>query len=1026
MLEKIQTADIDSINALDILKYIPSATYSVVSDITLPEFIENGRLEGKDVFFYRVNRLSFDEDYPRREAFENVLLSLDSTAFNFVYVLSGSADGVELYFGIVKNAVDFEASDGKRLTARDYGAMLGGAFTGNFGGSEVTRIRGDILNREILSAAADYENAGMIVGVPSENSQNENGKGFQGMDRLINSMLGLNWRLIVVAEPADKRDIAAWQQEIYNIYDAIAPFAKSSLQRSDSEGISHSEGGSVSDGKSYSVSLGNGSSEGASYTKQRGESGGESSSTKKRSSTSGWSNSESFGKNSGRSSNLSFGISSNITKGENWSDGVNIGRSYSMTAELINKNAQDMLKYIDEELLPRIKSGFGRGMFKTSVYYMADNPSTSNRLRTGIISLFQGSTSSYSPLSAYKLDLADRNAVQALMSFQNVSTPGYEADPYQLSLLSRPHMDGQVGLNTWLTPSEVSMLAGLPQKEIPGLSVVEGVDFGLNVCTEGEITLGCLIQKGRELESMPLRLSKNFVNKHTFIAGVTGTGKTTTCHKLLKEAGAPFLVIEPAKTEYRTLIGTEGFGNCVVFTVGDEKTAPLRFNPFELVEGEGLSSHIDMLKAAFTSAFPMEGSMPQLLEEAVYKCYEDKGWNVDTDKNDVIAGNPDYEEGDEFTDKYDAFPILSDFLEALQDVVKEKNFGDRLGSEYLGSLVSRFSNLRKGVKGRMLNTPHSIDFDKIADSNVIIELENLKSAEDKALIIGFILARMSAVIRKKHRENNAYRHITLVEEAHRLLSKVEYGDGGAKKSAVEAFTDLLAEVRKYGEGLVIVDQIPNKLASEVIKNTNTKIIHKILASDDKETVGDAMLMDDKQKNFLSALGTGEAVVFTEGMLKPVHIKVKRVTDTNEAEIFDDVVRKKYVSWMAKTHPRILVESIVVSELYSEFNRRLIQCVKAEGSGGAGSDLYNRIAAFQEQFKQKYDVEALPPGVLSAERICWLLVNEKSKRMHQNNAFRKRLNVFVMRCLLGRTNIEELGEIQSEALKKLIRESGMSV
>ena len=89
------------------------------------------------------------------------------------------------------------------------------------------------------------------------------------------------------------------------------------------------------------------------------------------------------------------------------------------------------------------------------------------------------------------------------------------------------------------------------------------------------------------------------MTKHTFIAGVTGSGKTTTCHKLLREACIPFLVIEPAKTEYRTLIQSKYFGNCVVFTIGDETTAPFRFNPFELVSGENISSHIDMLKAAF-------------------------------------------------------------------------------------------------------------------------------------------------------------------------------------------------------------------------------------------------------------------------------------------------------------------------------------------------------------------------------------------------------------------------------------------
>ena len=39
----------------------------------------------------------------------------------------------------------------------------------------------------------------------------------------------------------------------------------------------------------------------------------------------------------------------------------------------------------------------------------------------------------------------------------------------------------------------------------------------------------------------------------TVYFGSPGSGKTTTCHRLLKEAGkVPFLVIEPAKTEYRT------------------------------------------------------------------------------------------------------------------------------------------------------------------------------------------------------------------------------------------------------------------------------------------------------------------------------------------------------------------------------------------------------------------------------------------------------------------------------------------
>ena len=172
-------------------------------------------------------------------------------------------------------------------------------------------------------------------------------------------------------------------------------------------------------------------------------------------------------------------------------------------------------------------------------------------------------------------------------------------------------------------------------------------------------------------------------------------------------------------------------------------------------------------------------------------------------------------------------------------------------------------------------------------------MEELKSPEDKALFMGLILSRLSAVIKAEHKINPEFRHLTLIEEAHRLLAKADYGDSGAKKAAVETFTDLLAEIRKYGEGLIVVDQIPNKLAPEVLKNTNTKIVHKILARDDKEAVGDTMLMDDRQKEYLSALEPGHAIVFSEDTDKPVHVYVERETDTNEEEIDDQLIKKLF-------------------------------------------------------------------------------------------------------------------------------------
>ena len=69
-----------------------------------------------------------------------------------------------------------------------------------------------------------------------------------------------------------------------------------------------------------------------------------------------------------------------------------------------------------------------------------------------------------------------------------------------------------------------------------------------------------------------------------------------------------------------------------------------------------------------------------------------------------------------------------------------------------------------------------------------------------------------------------------------------------------------------------------------------------MAKDDKEAVGDTMLMDDKQKEYLSALEVGNAIVFSEHTEKPVHVHIRKIVDTDEEQIelaeFVDEMNKK--------------------------------------------------------------------------------------------------------------------------------------
>lgn len=961
----------------DLFRFIQKADvdegWKTIADIAYP--LEDGLDINNDICFYNIKKLAYDKDYPRREAFENVINSIDDEGFNFVYILSGNNTGVELDIGVVKN----HRAKKEVLSASNYGEIVESSFEGNFNGSLLQKLSDEESKDKLLNIDNTYAIGGIIAGIPSINeSENGEEQDFQGIDRLINSMLGKSWRIAIVCEPVTQEEILKVKDDIYELYNRLSVFSKISVQKS------YNNSDNISFGRNVSDSLGKNRNWSESDTEARGTSDSDG--------TKNSSKSHMFGRGGGDSKDHS--------DGKNWSYSQNRGTSEAVTMEMANKYAQDLMQYIDDELLPRIKRGYGKGLYKSSLFYMADKVTTANQLKLAIMSLFQGDKSNFNPLMAQDFDMSDSLNKKALRSYQNCY---YRLKDYSLdaaTLLSKPvDIKYGLGVSSYLTAKEISILGGLPQKEVPGIPLNESVDFGLNrktISEENRIDLGYLVQKERKL-NIKFSLDKNAMMKHTFVAGVTGSGKTTTCHTLLSAADCPFLVIEPAKTEYRRIaLDRELFGQVYIFTLGNESVAPFRINPFELVKGEVISAHIDMLKATFTSAFPMEASMPQILEEAIVKCYEKKGWNLDTNLNEkydpfkLSKDKKGKNENDRVKEK--CFPIMSDLLDEMKLIVKEKGFSDRMQADYEGSLVSRLSNLTVGAKGRMLNCPYSIDFRFLAYNKVIIEMDELKSPEDKALFMGFILARLSAVIRAEHKRDDKYRHLTLIEEAHRLLSKPDYGDNGAKKAAVETFTDLLAEIRTYGEGLIIVDQIPNKLAPEVLKNTNTKIIHKILARDDKEAVGDTMLMSDKQKEYLSALGTGHAIIFSEDTDKPVHVAIEPVSNTGEQEIGDKQIREIFEE--NREDFGGIYNDLVVLSVYSKY----IEVTEM---------MRRRTITEDEYYKLKYAVENVvnQTGMTSKE------VYEK--------LFRRR------ECLLGRVEDDALAEEMSIFLSSFFKKETMN-
>jgi DNA helicase HerA-like ATPase len=317
-------------------------------------------------------------------------------------------------------------------------------------------------------------------------------------------------------------------------------------------------------------------------------------------------------------------------------------------------------------------------------------------------------------------------------------------------------------------------------------------------------------------------LPRDSLNRHVFVCGATGAGKSQTVRSLLEaatRAGVPWLVVEPAKAEYRLMAARLPGTEVIRIRPGEPDAIAAGLNPLEPAAGQAgarfpLQTHADLVRALFIASFRSEEPFPQVLSAALGRVYEDAGW-------DLALGEPA-----DGRPSGAAYPTLTALQRAAERVVTEIGYSQRVTDDVLGFIRVRLASLRHGTTGRFLEGGHPLDFGALLARNVVLEIEDVGDDADKAFLMGTVLIRLAEHLRLTHRAtrtgDGGLRHLTVVEEAHRLLRRAESADasggGGAAGHAVEMFAGLLAEIRAYGEGLVIAEQIPARLVPDVIKN----------------------------------------------------------------------------------------------------------------------------------------------------------------------------------------------------------------
>jgi len=437
----------------------------------------------------------------------------------------------------------------------------------------------------------------------------------------------------------------------------------------------------------------------------------------------------------------------------------------------------------------------------------------------------------------------------------------------------------------------LAALARPPESEVPGVRLALRPDFdvaqeqpgGISPLGTSGIELGDVLDRNL-MPAGPLVLPKDSLNRHVFVCGATGAGKSQTVRSLLEAAtgeSIPWLVVEPAKAEYRLMAGRLPGTEVIRIRPGEPDAIAAGLNPLEpAVAADGtrfpLQTHADLVRALFIASFRSEEPFPQVLSAALGRVYQDAGW-------DLALGEPNREEA--------AYPTITGLQRAAERVVAEIGYSQRVTDDVLGFIRVRLGSLRHGTTGRFLEGGHPLDFGALLARNVVLEIEDVGDNADKAFLMGMVLIRLAEHLRLNHRTvlpgaASGLRHLTVIEEAHRLLRRADSagtpGGGGAAGHAVEMFAGLLAEIRAYGEGLIIAEQIPARLVPDAIKNTAVKIVHRLPAADDREAVGATMNATPSQSRYLVTLPPGRAAVFSDGMDFPLLVQIKDGTEREAA------------------------------------------------------------------------------------------------------------------------------------------------
>ncbi len=899
---------------------------NLVDDVVLKSYLK--RLDSMDIasmpeaegvdssiVLFKINRMVYEEDEFATDKFISAISSMSFADCSVFLVIDGYRDKTDFYLGVKNN-------DPKRTTA-SVADTFKSSLVGQFPGididdcSIVEKGKKSSLQEQVLRRISNASSLSSYVGIPAfkdEDGKYDNKNYVQGTEKLAQAMQGKRYTAIILASNLTTDVVTEIRNGYETIYSQLSPMSTQQLAYSTNESLANAINRSkgVTQGKTKTQTIGESHTNGTSNSHSKSDSETKKSKIAVGSSVLGgvlaavgtgltitgagaaiglplmaaggaMSAVGAAGKSKTSGTTDTYGTSQSDTENRSMSDAeshsetftdslgktATIGSSKNYTLTIHNKHIEELMKRIDQEL-ERISMSESTGLWSVASYFFSyDNDFASAESASTIFkSIMQGEESG---VETSAINSWIDNSQKMKMLTNSVC---HLSHPVFWNNLTVNGENIKVENSSLLSSKELAMLLSLPHKSVPGFPVVEHVSLAKEVIRNNEslmkreVSLGCIFDLGKAYIENRVKLDVKSLTQHVFVTGSTGCGKSETIYKLInetKQVGTKFLVIEPAKGEYKNV-----FGDVNVFGTNPLIMPLLRINPFSFPTGVHVLEHIDRLTEIFNVCWPMYSAMPAVLKKAMLDAYESCGWDLRLSVNRLSQGE-------------DVYPSFLDLFLSLEKVITESAYSEEVKSNYSGALLTRVESLTNGLNGEIFSV-NELSNMVLFDENCIIDLSRVGSQETKSLIMGILIMRLSEYrMTGANTPNSALKHLTVLEEAHNILKRVsteqsQEGSNMAGKS-VEMITNAIAEMRTYGEGFVIVDQSPTSVDKAAIKNTNTKIVMRLPDEDDRKVSGKAAGMNDKQIDEIAKLPTGVAVVYQNDWVSPVLCKIDRMEDS---------------------------------------------------------------------------------------------------------------------------------------------------